>query len=92
MRVIGLLGGMSWESTATYYRCINEAVSTRLGGLHSAELLLYSVDFDEHHRMHQDQPFRCRQIEPTQGADEFMEVLMAMHDKITAQNQMSTWK
>jgi aspartate racemase len=45
MRTIGLLGGMSWESTVPYYRHINEAVRQRLGGLHSAELILYSVDF-----------------------------------------------
>ncbi len=47
MKTIGLLGGMSWESTAAYYRHINEAVRQRLGGLHSATLLLYSVDFAE---------------------------------------------
>lgn len=45
MRLLGLLGGMSWESTLPYYRRINERVRERLGGLHSAELLLYSVDF-----------------------------------------------
>lgn len=45
MRRLGLLGGMSWESTIPYYRRINERVRERLGGLHSAELLLYSVDF-----------------------------------------------
>ncbi len=45
MRRIGLIGGMSWESTAEYYRLINEGVRDRLGGLHSAECLLYSVDF-----------------------------------------------
>ncbi|MEZ0471323.1 aspartate/glutamate racemase family protein [Luteimonas salinilitoris] len=45
METIGLLGGMSWESTALYYRLINETVRERLGGLHSARLLLYSVDF-----------------------------------------------
>lgn len=45
MRRLGLLGGMSWESTLPYYRRINERVRERLGGLHSAELLLYSVDF-----------------------------------------------
>ncbi|MEO6798733.1 MAG: aspartate/glutamate racemase family protein [Rhodanobacter sp.] len=45
MKTIGLIGGMSWESTASYYRLINEAVKTRLGGLHSASLLLHSVDF-----------------------------------------------
>lgn len=45
MKTIGLIGGMSWESSAEYYRLINEAVKERLGGLHSAQLLLYSVDF-----------------------------------------------
>jgi aspartate racemase len=46
MKTIGLLGGMSWESTLTYYRAINEGVKSRLGGLHSATIVLYSVDFD----------------------------------------------
>ena len=45
MRVIGILGGMSWQSTALYYDAINQGVKSRLGGLHSAELVLYSVDF-----------------------------------------------
>ena len=45
MRRIGLLGGMSWESTATYYQLLNEMVRQRLGGLHSAEILLRSFDF-----------------------------------------------
>ncbi|WP_372996022.1 aspartate/glutamate racemase family protein [Marinobacter sp.] len=47
MKTIGLLGGMSWESTQTYYRLMNEGVKARLGGLHSAKLVLYSVDFAE---------------------------------------------
>lgn len=47
MKTIGLLGGMSWESTQTYYRLLNEGVKRRLGGLHSAKLILYSVDFAE---------------------------------------------
>src|SRR3978361_1377720 len=47
MRTIGLLGGMSWESTAIYYRLVNELVRERRGGLHSARLLLASVDFAE---------------------------------------------
>jgi aspartate racemase len=46
MKTIGLLGGMSWQSTVPYYRIINQAVSDRLGGLHSAKIVLYSVDFD----------------------------------------------
>jgi aspartate racemase len=45
MKTIGLLGGMSWESTAHYYRVLNEAVRDRAGGLHSAEILMHSVDF-----------------------------------------------
>jgi len=47
MKTIGMLGGMSWESTAVYYRLMNRAVQTRLGGLHSAKTLMYSFDFDE---------------------------------------------
>ncbi|MGI8685382.1 MAG: aspartate/glutamate racemase family protein [Acidimicrobiales bacterium] len=47
MKVIGLLGGMSWESTVEYYRLANEEVRARLGGLHSAPLLLWSADFAE---------------------------------------------
>ena len=51
MKTIGLLGGMSWESTVPYYRQINEAVKARLGGLHSAKIVLYSVDFAEIERL-----------------------------------------
>ncbi len=47
MKTIGLIGGMSWESSAVYYRIINETVAQRLGGLHSAQSLLFSVDFAE---------------------------------------------
>lgn len=47
MKTIGLIGGMSWESTVTYYQLINEGVKNALGGLHSAKVLLYSVDFFE---------------------------------------------
>jgi aspartate racemase len=47
MKTIGLIGGMSWESTIPYYQTINRVVGQRLGGLHSAKLALYSVDFDE---------------------------------------------
>ena len=45
MRTIGLIGGMSWESSALYYQWVNEGVKERLGGLHSAEVVMYSVDF-----------------------------------------------
>ncbi|WP_406096394.1 aspartate/glutamate racemase family protein [Kitasatospora purpeofusca] len=51
MKTIGLLGGMSWESTATYYRLLNELARDRLGGLHSAKCVLYSVDFAEVERL-----------------------------------------
>jgi len=47
MKTIGLIGGMSWESSAEYYRLINEEVKARLGGLHSADCLMYSFDFAE---------------------------------------------
>ena len=47
MKTIGLIGGMSWESTVTYYKIINETVKKELGGLHSSKCILYSVDFDE---------------------------------------------
>lgn len=47
MKTLGLIGGMSWESTIPYYRFINEGVKARLGGLHSAKLVLHSVDFHE---------------------------------------------
>ncbi|HET6655340.1 MAG TPA: aspartate/glutamate racemase family protein [Gammaproteobacteria bacterium] len=47
MKTIGLIGGMSWESTAHYYSRLNELVAERLGGLHSARLVLWNVEFDE---------------------------------------------
>ncbi len=47
MKTIGLIGGMSWESTATYYQIINQVINKQLGGLHSAKCVLYSVDFQE---------------------------------------------
>jgi aspartate racemase len=51
MKTIGLIGGMSWESSALYYRLINETVAARLGGLHSARVVLYSVDFHDIERL-----------------------------------------
>jgi aspartate racemase len=54
MKTVGLLGGMSWESTADYYRAINEGVKKRLGGLHSAKIAMYSVDFAQiEHMQHE---------------------------------------
>jgi len=51
VKVIGLIGGMSWESTLPYYRLINEEIKVRMGGLHSAKIVLYSVDFHEVERL-----------------------------------------
>ena len=64
MKTIGLLGGMSWESTLEYYRIINQTVKARLGGSHSAQCLLYSVDFSE--------------IEPLQHAGQWEELTQLM--------------
>jgi aspartate racemase len=58
MRTLGLLGGMSWESTIPYYRLVNEAVTARLGGLHSAKLVLHSVDFHEIEQMQREGRWR----------------------------------
>lgn len=54
MKTIGMIGGMSWESTVTYYKIINEVVKEELRGLHSAKILLYSVDFEEIERYQSD--------------------------------------
>ncbi len=47
MKTVGLIGGMSWESTIPYYKTINKLIKDKLGGLHSAQIILYSVEFDE---------------------------------------------
>jgi aspartate racemase len=52
MKIMGLVGGMSWRSTIEYYRIINEAIQNRLGGWHSAKILMYSVDFNEIDTIH----------------------------------------
>lgn len=55
MKTIGLIGGMSWESTLEYYKILNETVKLKLGGLHSAKCLIYSVDFEEIEKLqHED--------------------------------------
>ncbi len=66
MKTIGLIGGMSWESSIEYYRLVNDGVKQRLGGLHSAKCLLYSVDFAE--------------IEPLQHEDRWNEAARRMVD------------
>jgi aspartate racemase len=66
MQTIGLIGGMSWESTAVYYRMLNEQVRGRLGGFHSAEILMRSVDFDDIVNLQKQgrwtKPVRCLRI------------------------------
>ena len=56
MKTIGILGGMSWESTAGYYHAINEGVKRELGGLHSARIAMYSVDFEPIERLQRYTP------------------------------------
>lgn len=51
MKTIGIIGGMSWESTASYYKLLNEGVRKKIGGFHSAKIIMHSVDFDETHRL-----------------------------------------
>ncbi len=66
MKTIGLLGGMSWESTQTYYQLINEGIKKKLGGLHSAKIALYSVDF--HRDRGSSTPRGMGRIGPRAGA------------------------
>jgi aspartate racemase len=54
MKTIGLLGGMSWESTASYYKAINECVKNKLGGLHSAQIAMFSVNFEPIEKLQRD--------------------------------------
>ncbi|HID70704.1 MAG TPA: aspartate/glutamate racemase family protein [Desulfobacterales bacterium] len=87
MKTIGMLGGMSWESTASYYKAINEGIKQELGGLHSAKISMYSVDFDEIEKLqHQDNwaataeilSFAARSIEAG-GADFLLICTNTMH-------------
>ena len=87
MKTIGLIGGMSWESSAQYYRIINQEVRNRLGGVHSAKSLMFSVDFGEIERLQHDGswPELTRQmIDAAQrlergGADFFLICTNTMH-------------
>jgi aspartate racemase len=65
MKTIGLIGGLSWESSKEYYRIINETVNERLGGLHSARCILYSLEFAE-----------IREIQQTKGSNELAKILI----------------
>jgi len=73
MKTIGLIGGMSWESSKEYYRIINETVNEKLGGLHSAKCILYSLDFGE-----------SMEIKNTKGWGELTKVLMDAAQKLEA--------
>ena len=92
MRTIGLLGGMSWESTATYYRAINKGVKEKLGGLHSAKICMISVDFDEIEKLQHaddwdgagDMLSRSAQAVEAGGADFLVICTNTMH-KVAAQ-------
>ena len=87
MKTIGMIGGMSWESTLEYYRIVNQEVKKRLGGLHSAKCILYSVDFQEIENMqHRDRWDEAGQLmaDAAQnveqgGADFFMICTNTMH-------------
>lgn len=87
MRTIGLIGGMSWESSAQYYRIINQEVRRQLGGVHSAQSLMFSVDFGEIERLQHDGQWSVltnRMIEAAQrlergGAEFFLLCTNTMH-------------
>ena len=95
MKTIGLLGGMSWESTELYYRLINEETRRRLGGLHSARIAMVSVDFHDVERLQQENDWgraaeflcdKARDIESA-GADLLLICTNTMHkvaDKVAA--------
>lgn len=95
VKTIGLIGGMSWESSAEYYRIINQETRHRLGGVHSAQSLIYSVDFGEIERLQHDgawSDLTARMIEAARrlergGADFFLLCTNTMHrmaDEVTA--------
>ena len=87
MKTIGLIGGMSWESSAQYYRIINEGVRNRLGGVHSAKSVMVSVDFAEIERLQHDgrwTELSARMVEAAAqvergGADFFLICTNTMH-------------
>ncbi len=68
MKTIGLLGGMSWESTSEYYRIINQTVNRRLGGLHSAQCLMYSFDFAKIETLQHQGNWEALTLEMTKAA------------------------
>ena len=87
MKLLGLLGGMSFESTLPYYREINQRMAKRLGGLHSAKLLLYSVDFEEIARLQRESRWdeageclaQCARVLQAGGAEALVLCTNTMH-------------
>jgi len=87
MKTIGLIGGMSWESTAVYYRIINEEIKEKLGGLHSAKIVLYSFNFDEIAKMQragdwigaEQEMVKAARLLSTAGADFIVICTNTMH-------------
>lgn len=94
MKTIGMIGGMSWESTVTYYQIVNTVIKEQLGGLHSAKVLLYSVDFHEIERCQSDGDWEksaailtraARRLE--RGGADFIVICTNTMHKITPQVQ-----
>jgi len=97
MKTIGLIGGMSWESSLEYYRLINLGVKERLGGLHSAQTLMYSVDFAEIERLqhhgeweHAAQHLAAAAQRLEQGGADFIVLCTNTMHKVAAEIQAST--
>lgn len=96
MKTIGLIGGMSWESTSSYYQEINRGVASALGGFHSAKIALYSVDFDQIERLQKAGDWdkmaailsNAAQAIEAGGADFFLICTNTMH-KVAAQIEAS---
>lgn len=96
MKTIGVIGGMSWESTATYYRYLNEQIKRRMGGLHSAKVIINSVDFAEIEQLQRCGDWQTSGEVLTQaalslqhaGADFFLIATNTMH-KVASQIEQS---
>lgn len=92
MKTIGLLGGMSWESSAEYYRDINHGVKQALGGLHSAKIILYSVDFAEIEQLQQQEDWAkaANSVWYTSGLPHSNQFREAMYAQESTAGQMQT--
>lgn len=87
MKIIGLIGGMSWESSLEYYRVINECIKNKLGGLHSGRIIMYSLDFEEIEKMQTagdwdgltKKMINCAQVLEKAGAEMILICTNTMH-------------